>query len=43
MLFIFNILSKIFDLPTERLNALIALASIDLSVVAVYVIFSVLK
>ena len=40
---IFYFLSKIFDLPTERLNGLISLAGIGLAAFAIYVVYSVSK
>lgn len=40
---ILDFLSKIFDLPTERLNGLIALAGIGLATFAIYVVYAMAK
>lgn len=36
-------LSKLFDIPIERLNALIALAGIGLATFAIHVVYAVSK
>jgi hypothetical protein len=38
-----DVISKIFDLPAERLNGLIALAGIGLATFAIYVVYAVAK
>lgn len=40
---VFDFISKFFDMPTERLNGLIALAGIGLAAFAIYVVFAMAK
>lgn len=40
---ILDFISKISDVPTERLNGLIALAGIGLATFAIYVVFAMAK
>lgn len=40
---VLSFLSRLVDLPTERLNGLIALSGIGLAAFAIYVVYSVAK
>lgn len=38
-----DLVSKVFDMPAERMNGLIALAGIGLAAFAIYVVFTMAK